>query len=495
MSVQMINRILKQPARIRLGITAGLVALWLALALLFADRINEVLWLIPVGFAVTGMFALFTPFNSVAQGDQLTLLLYGIICAGGSIIALSEGLWDWWLALVGVALLPRYTGDDHGDMIYYTSMIVIASVVGFFAFGSVDDFAAQVVLGLGVLVTPILLGLMRLVGTRETAAPIIPAINLSRPPEDEPKRITATVPTMAVDDLIELTTRIHVTADGLVRSTHAMTEVTVQQVEGAHEQATVLKQTNQMMNEFLALSEKVSEQVRSVTRVAQEAAEVSEEGQTSIRGAIQGMHNIREEVTAIATKIVQLAQLTRRIDEIITSVSEIATQSNLLALNASIEAARAGIYGRGFAIVAEEVRSLSQQSTSAAHQVQVILAEIQDAVQQTISATQSGLEEVNKGVDRTQQADETMLQLATSVTQSNNSVQDIYKVIRQQADGLEEIAINMERVDRITEQNLTSTRTVEMVITNLNRLADDLQNAIEVGKQTTDTYPTGITRG
>lgn len=276
-----------------------------------------------------------------------------------------------------------------------------------------------------------------------------------------------------------LNTQIHVTVDGLVRATDAINQVTHQQLSGAEEQALTIESANQLLENFLQLSERIREQARSITLMAGHAAEFSQKGQTSINQAIRGMEDIRFQVGAIAQTIIQLGQLTRRIDEIIMSVSDIATQSNLLALNASIEAARAGVHGRGFAVVADEVRTLSQQSNGAAQQVRAILNEIQEAMKQTINATEVGMQGVDAGISMTQDADKVMITLAQNVTESFNAVKAIYEVISQQMEDLEQIAISMERIERITEQNMTSTRMVETVCENLLHLSRELETVVQ----------------
>ena len=85
---------------------------------------------------------------------------------------------------------------------------------------------------------------------------------------------------------------------------------------------------------------------------------------------------------------------------------------------------------------------------------------------------------VDAGVARTQEANSVMVQLTESVNASHVSVKNIYDVIRQQAEGLEEIAINMDRINLITQNTLVNTRAVESVSTNLTRLAADLQDAV-----------------
>jgi methyl-accepting chemotaxis protein len=279
-----------------------------------------------------------------------------------------------------------------------------------------------------------------------------------------------------------ITTQLRVTSDGLSRATQAINEVTQQLASGANEQAEATGITNQRLDTFLKLSDEIKEQARSVTLMAGQTAEFSSKGQTAILQAIDGMGEIRTQVTNIAETIIKLGELTKRIDEIIMSVSEIATQSNLLALNASIEAARAGVHGRGFAVVADEVRSLSQQSTSAAQQVRGILGEIQQAMKQTVEATQVGMQGVDDGETRTQEVNQIMQNLSTGVNESFKSVKTIFEAIRQQSEDLEEITITMQRIERITHQNLASTRMVETVSTNLNHLSADLQMAVSVSQ-------------
>jgi methyl-accepting chemotaxis protein len=279
----------------------------------------------------------------------------------------------------------------------------------------------------------------------------------------------------------ELITRIHVTSDGLVRATRAINEATIMQAEGAHEQVDMIQTTNEMMRQFLALSEQINDQSRSMAERAQTATELSQSGQSSIEEAIRGMEEIRTQVLTIVETIASLAALTRRVDEIISSVSEIATQSTLLSLNASIEAARAGVHGRGFAVVADEVRELAQQSTQSAEQVRDILDEIQVAMRETIEATQIGMQGVDAGMSLTEDANAVMRSLTENVVESQDAAQSIYAVIRKQTEGLEEIATNMERIDRITQQHLTSTRMVDTVSGNLSRMAAELKSALQLG--------------
>ena len=146
--------------------------------------------------------------------------------------------------------------------------------------------------------------------------------------------------------------------------------------------------------------------------------------------------------------------------------------------NASIEAARAGAHGRGFAVVADEVRALAQQSQSAAAQVQTILSQIQEATRQTVRATQLGDQQVDEELQLSQQTGEVITQLADNVNESLSAMRTIMTAIDQQASGLEEITRSMRNIHDVTQKNLESTRTAEIVAENLKRLSEELLAAI-----------------
>lgn len=275
-----------------------------------------------------------------------------------------------------------------------------------------------------------------------------------------------------------VTKQFRVTVDGLVQASTVINDVTHQQAGSTHEQADVIGKANQHLDTFLILSEQVNAEVRAITKVAQEASDISESGEVSLQQTLYSMHDIRGQVEAIGTTIVTLATYTRQIDKMISSVSEIATQSNLLALNASIEAARAGTAGKGFAVVADEVRELAKQSTEAAAAIHRILNDIKNAMKDSVQATQFGIQNVDIGMEKTQATSAVIEQLAAHVRQSRDSVSTIYTLIRQQADHIDDIAIHMDRMQRITDQNVVEMQTIERVSANLGSLAQDLQSTV-----------------
>lgn len=421
---------------------------------------------------------------------ELTILLTALaLFAGAAWLFRSDR--DEGLAVafaIGLALLPQHN----------TAWLIVVALTALWMALKRDDARENQVLLHGLMFLPALVGVL-LTTSRSTPVEVLiagfgllaignflsykpaPVLVEDDRPQTQTRRVTrpVTIPTSgsAVAD------RIRYTVDGMVKAAQAIKEMTGQQITGANEQVDVIHMNNQLLETFLALAERAGQYTRTMTRSAQEAETLSQTGEVALGQAVIRMNEIRTQVNAIGQTIVTLAQLTRSIDTIISSVSEIATQSNLLALNASIEAARAGVHGRGFAVVADEVRTLARQSTEAAKQVRLILAEIQAAVKETISAAEAGSEQVSLGTKETRDANEAMQKLAENVQLSYQIIKTIADIVREQTDGMEAVAIDMERLDRITQQHLVSTRVVEQVSQNLLRLADDLEGIVDLAAE------------
>jgi hypothetical protein len=384
-------------------------------------------------------------------------LLYSLL-AGGSMVLLLIAplldLWPLWLAAAGAAAL-LVTVVDRASAGTAAAVITGAALIGTVLPPSTADHLLTLIPG---LLLPVLGYFVRM----PDGSTVTPALSVQTDPSDQ------------------LMMRVHVTADGIVRAVQAVREVTVQQLNGAMEQVDVLHQTNQRLDDFLTQSEQINNQTRALTQTTEEAADLARSSQEALHQVTDGMARIHSRVQTIGQTILKLAHLTQRIDEIITSVGEIATQSNLLALNASIEAARAGTQGRGFAVVADEVRTLSQQSTGAAQQVRAILTEIQSVVRETVDATESGMDDVTNGSFATQQAEIYVRHLSDNTEKSHTSISAIADVILRQSRAMDEIAIDVERVNRVTQQNLVNTRLIEQVSDGLALLAAELQSSAGV---------------
>jgi methyl-accepting chemotaxis protein len=191
------------------------------------------------------------------------------------------------------------------------------------------------------------------------------------------------------------------------------------------------------------------------------------------------MDLIKARVETIAENILALSAQTQQIGEIIGSVSDIAAQSNMLALNASVEAARAGEQGKGFAVVAAEVRSLAEQSRQATSQIKSILLDIQDGINSTVMATEEGTKVVDEGLTMTARTGEAIKQLTEAIDEASQTAMQVQAGGRQQATGVDQIALAMQNINQATAQALSSTRQTEEAAKDLDRLSRRLEEIVE----------------
>ncbi|CAG0935609.1 Frizzy aggregation protein FrzCD [Thermoflexales bacterium] len=253
---------------------------------------------------------------------------------------------------------------------------------------------------------------------------------------------------------------------------------TTQQVAGASEQSAAISQTTTTVDEVKTISEQAIMRLQEVANASQRTVDVSRTGQRTVQEMIDGMSQIKERVEGIAENILALSEQTQQIGEIIATVGDLAAQSNILALNASIEAARAGENGKSFGVVAVEVRNLAEQSRQATTQVRAILSEIQQATNSAVMATEEGTKEVDRRIQQAAEARLAIEQLSAVITESAQTAVQVVAGGRQQAAGVEQIAMAMQNINQATVQSLASTRQTERAAQNLNQLSGELTTTV-----------------
>jgi len=195
--------------------------------------------------------------------------------------------------------------------------------------------------------------------------------------------------------------------------------------DGATRSAASLEQVSSSMGQISHQVQQSSEHAAAANELTAEMRSVAEAGNQRMGNMIESMGEIN--------------QSAQNISKIIKVIDEIAFQTNLLALNAAVEAARAGQHGKGFAVVAEEVRNLAARSAKAAR-------ETTELIEGSVASTGRG----------TQIAEQTADALG-AIVQSINKVSDLVAEINQasgeQAQGIMQINIGLEQIDRVIQDN------------------------------------------
>jgi methyl-accepting chemotaxis protein len=190
-------------------------------------------------------------------------------------------------------------------------------------------------------------------------------------------------------------------------------------------QAANLQQTATTLNEITnAVSRTAEGSAQADKMVSETGVEARESGEV-VRRAVSAM----SEIEASSKQIFQITGV----------IDEIAFQTNLLALNAGVEAARAGDAGKGFAVVAQEVRALAQRSAEAAKEIKALIA--------------SSSNQINSGATLVGEAGEALERIVGRVGDVTRLITEISASVREQANGLKEVNIAVNRMDQITQQN------------------------------------------
>lgn len=190
-------------------------------------------------------------------------------------------------------------------------------------------------------------------------------------------------------------------------------------------QACSLLQTACSMEELTAVVSQTASNAQVANRLAENASSVAIKGSDVVDRLLATMASIR----GSSAKVVDIAAV----------IDGIAGQTSMLALNAEVEAGRAGEQGRGFAAVASEVRTLAQQSASAAREIRELIAQ--------------SVAEIDGGSASVLEAGHSMADLATSVQQVGDIINEISHASAEQATGIFEVSQAIVQMDQMTQKN------------------------------------------
>lgn len=187
--------------------------------------------------------------------------------------------------------------------------------------------------------------------------------------------------------------------EAAAKSVHNLTDSAKAVGTGSDKQMGALRSAEQAMS-------RVQDELNLIAQYANKWSEIGEK--------IQNMSRVTETVRTTAERVQEMEARSTEIGAIVKTIDDIAAQTNLLALNAAIEAARAGEQGRGFAVVAEEVRKLAVSSTEATKEITSLINAVQNGTQEAVSAMNATLIHVQEGVEVTEQAGNSLEQIANS---------------------------------------------------------------------------------
>lgn len=243
-------------------------------------------------------------------------------------------------------------------------------------------------------------------------------------------------------------------------------------------------QTFKIESSTAAVTE-LSASIQQVASNAAEATQAAESSNQAVTSAVQRMQQIRNSVEDAASKMSDLGESSKRIGNIVEVIRQISEQTSLLALNASIEAAHAGEQGRGFAVVADEVSSLARRVGQSAKDIETLIQTIKEQTSDAVESMSSGAREVESGTEL--------------VTATLQDLQQVISVVRDTADAVQEqavvsdeIARNMDAVQKIAGEMVAGSEEAVQQGEQLHGLAFALEQSVgefHIGHSSKHTAP------
>ncbi len=234
-------------------------------------------------------------------------------------------------------------------------------------------------------------------------------------------RSTASPIHRAIDGLNANAQRVGAASDQIATASQRL-------AEGASEQAAAIEETSSSLEELSSMTRQNADNAGQANHLMQDTNRIVK----SANGSMQ-------ELTASMLEISRASEETQKI---IKTIDEIAFQTNLLALNAAVEAARAGEAGAGFAVVADEVRNLAMRAAESARNTAVLI--------------EGTVKKVAAGAGLVEKTNQEFSQVEVMVTRSGELIQEIAAASNEQAQGIENLNLAVQQLDKVVQQNAAS---------------------------------------
>ena len=360
--------------------------------------------------------------------------------------------------------------ENFENMIAKDVSSASASIVS----GQKSSFVASVVLAvLAILVAVFVIIVLNASVIRPLDKLVERVNNLTSGDGDLTKRIDI----HTKDELGELASHVNTFIENVQRIIKEVKDATDEVASGNNQLAATMEE---LSTTFDSQAQQISDMVLSMDSVKdishttsttldknmdilESAATQTQTGAEQLNGVQRDMMTIKDETISLEEVIVQLAESSNQIGEILGVINDIANQTNLLALNAAIEAARAGEAGRGFAVVADEVRKLAERTQHATGEIESIITTLQQksnlaSVEMTksVDSVQAGVDNIGATNEGFRSAVDSVMSLHKEMQLVANSVSNQYSTILTVVDNTQVIAAGIEESNvAVSEVNRT----------------------------------------
>ncbi len=255
-----------------------------------------------------------------------------------------------------------------------------------------------------------------------------------------------------IEQMQELVSKIVSNSKTLNLSSEKMSQLADEMATGvddlSNQSEAVSGSAQQMSDTMITIAQDSEEAASNVTMVASATEEMSATVDQIVQNsekAQQVTDQAVENAKKITTHVETLGAAADDISNVTEVIEDISKQTNLLALNATIEAARAGEAGKGFSVVANEIKALAQQTADSTNSIKEKVEGIQGSTQNTVR-------EIEKISEVIFEANKNVSIITTAVVEQSTVTQEIAGNISQAAQGIDSVNQNVNQSSNAASQ-------------------------------------------
>lgn len=257
-------------------------------------------------------------------------------------------------------------------------------------------------------------------------------------------------------------------------------QLAVEQIsDGARSQA---DSTADARSSVVMINNQIEHIIGEVDTMAENAAEMSQkekESEAIIQELSESSDHTKVSVSKATEQISLMSDAINDIKSAVELIQAIADETDLLALNANIEAARAGEAGKGFSVVADQISKLAIQSNNSSQDIERVIEKILEISEGAVAV----MEEVRVNMDIQQQklnlTRETYQAVSDGVEKSLQNMENIKQKITILNSSGESISNAIDDLSNVSEQNANSASDTIQTVKDMNDTMQLVQDSSE----------------
>lgn len=268
------------------------------------------------------------------------------------------------------------------------------------------------------------------------------------------------------------------TVNILSSSSQGISSLVMEFRAGTSEQASSVQELTTSSEEIASAAKQIAEKASKVEHAARESFSIIENSLNEVKQLINEVYSIKKRFEDLASIILGMTDMSRKITGITGLIEDISERTNLLAVNAAIEAAGAGEAGKRFGVVASEIRNLATRTKEATNEIRRVVEEIQDTVSKTVMASETGVRSFDEVVRALGRFNTIFSEINKAASNALDLAQEITLSTRQQVASSEQMTEALSEVNEVAHGIAESAAKMEETSSKLVEAANFLSRII-----------------